>query len=572
MSAVTRFACSVRVGLLATLTAALLAWSASAMAQTSNNPCATTGEPNRCFDMQLFLPTPNIGTTFMIDTPSVPRHLTFVFGANFSIADGLFERVEPDVGGVPQEPTTVVNTLLHAELMAAIGLFEFFEIGLIVPIAASWHLGDPNGPDSESNQTSGAGLGDIRVLAKIPILRGDFGLALRGVFTIPTAAENSFLGTDYWTLYPNLVAAYKVWRLTFGAEFGYRFRRRNSIGDFEQDDELQGNLGASVEVVDFLDIIAESQIRIGVGGQFITANENPADFNGGVRIWPTDSLAIDIGAGTGLAAGYGAPNFRIFAAIRYATQDEPCLSGPEDFDGFEDGDFCADPDNDGDGIEDSDDDCPNDPEDMDQFRDEDGCPDLDNDADGVLDPQDECPNQSEDMDGFEDADGCPDEDNDGDGIPDGLDQCPMDPEDLDNYQDDDGCPEPGPERATVTVTDTRILISERIYFDFDRDTIRSVSMPLLDQVARAVQQLPANRRIRVEGYTDDNGEERYNTDLSYRRARAVVEYLASRGVARGRLDYVGYGVRNPVAPNDSPEGRALNRRVEFTILQPGEGR
>ncbi len=317
-------------------------------------------------------------------------------------------------------------------------------------------------------------------------------------------------------------------------------------------------------------MIAEAQQRLGVGGQYIAANQNPADFNGGFRIWPIDSLAIDVGAGTGLVNGYGAPNVRVFLAARYATQDEPCVYGPEDFDGFEDGDFCADADNDADGIEDSDDDCPNDPEDVDQFLDTDGCPDVDNDADGVLDAADQCPNQSEDVDGFEDQDGCPEEDNDQDGVPDGLDMCPMDPEDRDDFQDDDGCPEPGPERATVTVTDTRILISERIYFDFDRDTIRSVSAPLLNQVAHVVRDLPANRRVRVEGYTDNNGEERYNTDLSYRRARAVVEYLVSRGVPRNRLDYVGYGERNPVAPNDTPDGRALNRRVEFTILQPGE--
>ncbi|HBQ16016.1 MAG TPA: cell envelope biogenesis protein OmpA, partial [Myxococcales bacterium] len=202
--------------------------------------------------------------------------------------------------------------------------------------------------------------------------------------------------------------------------------------------------------------------------------------------------------------------------------------------------------------------------------DEDGCPDTDNDADGVPDETDSCPTQSEDRDGFQDEDGCPEPDNDEDGVPDGLDRCPMEPEDRDRFQDEDGCPEPGPEAASVTVTDTRILISERIYFDYDRDTIRDVSMPLLDQVADVIQELPQGLRVRVDGYSDDQGVRAYNVDLSYRRARAVVEYLAGRGVDRDRLDYRGYGPDNPVAPNDSPEGRALNRRVEFTILQQGE--
>ena len=126
-----------------------------------------------------------------------------------------------------------------------------------------------------------------------------------------------------------------------------------------------------------------------------------------------------------------------------------------------------------------------------------------------------------------------------------------------------------PERATITVTDTRILISERIYFDFDRDTIRSVSIPLLERVAKVIRDLPASKRVRVEGYTDANGDPEYNRDLSYRRARSVVEYLVSHGARRNRLDYVGYGQEHPVAPSDTPEGSALNRRVEFSIFDRG---
>ena len=86
----------------------------------------------------------------------------------------------------------------------------------------------------------------------------------------------------------------------------------------------------------------------------------------------------------------------------------------EDFDGFEDGDFCAELDNDADGLEDSADACANDPEDMDGFADDDGCPDPDNDKDNILDADDRCPNEAEDVDGYDDTDGCPDPDNDDD--------------------------------------------------------------------------------------------------------------------------------------------------------------
>jgi outer membrane protein OmpA-like peptidoglycan-associated protein len=256
--------------------------------------------------------------------------------------------------------------------------------------------------------------------------------------------------------------------------------------------------------------------------------------------------------------------------LRYAIEQGTCAGGPEDEDGFQDGDFCLDPDNDLDGIEDQLDACPNDAEDMDGFSDDDGCPEIDNDADGVPDTTDVCPSQSEDDDDFNDEDGCPEPDNDEDGIADGLDHCPMDPEDRDDFEDEDGCPEPGPRTAPVTVSDTRILIGETIYFEYDTDTIRPVSMPLLDQVAEVINALTVDLRIRVEGHTDHAGSPAYNLDLSFRRARAVVEYLVGRGVSRDRLEYRGYGDQHEVAPNDDPDGRALNRRVEFTILRPGE--
>ena len=66
--------------------------------------------------------------------------------------------------------------------------------------------------------------------------------------------------------------------------------------------------------------------------------------------------------------------------------------------------------------------------------------------------------------------------------------------------------------------------------------------------------------------------DQYNIDLSFKRARAVVEYLVAHGVPAERLSYEGYGELNPIAPNDSPEGRALNRRVEFTIIEPSDTR
>ncbi|MEM9861482.1 MAG: OmpA family protein [Myxococcota bacterium] len=511
----------------------------------------------QAMETQLFLPTPTAGTTFTIERPELIRHLSFSAGLAVNGATEVFRR---------SDGNDIVPWRLDGELLLALGLFEWIELGLAAPITFASAEPDPFAADPEPETTVRPG--DLRISAKVPILRGDVALSARVLLTVPTGDGERFLGHEAWSFTPGLVLAWRRGPFRLGAEAAYRLRQRNTVGAFEQDDELHFALGAAVRVHRVVELIAESQLRLGVGGRTWNRDENPMEVDGGVRL-TFGQVSVDLGAGTGIIDGYGAPAIRGFGVLRWSSAREDCAAGPEDFDGYEDGDFCADPDNDGDGVEDDADLCPNDPEDMDDFLDADGCPDVDNDADGVADDTDQCPLQSEDRDGFRDEDGCPEADNDEDGINDGADQCPMEPEDRDAYEDEDGCPEPGPGDAVITVTDRRILVSERIYFDFGSETIRSVSLPLLNTVAGVIRDL-RRRRVRVDGYTDSEGVDEYNLDLSYRRARAVVEYLVEQGVPRNRIEYRGYGEANPVAPNDSPDGRALNRRVEFTILEPGE--
>ena len=94
-----------------------------------------------------------------------------------------------------------------------------------------------------------------------------------------------------------------------------------------------------------------------------------------------------------------------------------------------------------------------------------------------------------------------------------------------------------------------------------------MSGPLLEQLAEVIRGLGPGPKVVVEGHTDDSGNAAYNLDLSFRRAQAVVEYLKARGVAEGRIEAAGRGAAQPIGPNDSPEGRALNRRVEFLLVR-----
>ena len=100
-----------------------------------------------------------------------------------------------------------------------------------------------------------------------------------------------------------------------------------------------------------------------------------------------------------------------------------------------------------------------------------------------------------------------------------------------------------------------------------KDEIKPVSFPVLDEVAAVLIGTPTILRVRVEGHTDSRGRDRYNLDLSKRRAHSVRRYLMSKGVEPRRLVAEGYGETVPIATNDTSDGRAENRRVEFVILE-----
>jgi outer membrane protein OmpA-like peptidoglycan-associated protein len=234
---------------------------------------------------------------------------------------------------------------------------------------------------------------------------------------------------------------------------------------------------------------------------------------------------------------------------------DKCPDQPENYNGFEDADGCPDdPDTDGDGIPDSRDACPLEPEDKDGYQDNDGCPDYDNDDDGIPDVKDKCPNDPEDPDGFQDADGCPDEDNDGDTVKDVDDQCPNTPGQPNGARP--GCP------GVVVVTANEIRITQQIQFDFNKATIKPVSFPILDAVNDV---LVANPKItlEVQGHTDNVGNAAYNQKLSQQRADSVRAYLVKKGIADARLTSKGYGMSQPLVPNNSESNKALNRRVQF---------
>lgn len=109
-----------------------------------------------------------------------------------------------------------------------------------------------------------------------------------------------------------------------------------------------------------------------------------------------------------------------------------------------------------------------------------------------------------------------------------------------------------------------------ILFDFDRAAIQPTAEPTLTDIAHLIASI-SGETIIVEGHTDSKGSADYNKGLSLRRAEAVASWLAAHGADKSRLSVKALGDSRPVAPNtldngaDNPDGRALNRRVEFVL-------
>jgi len=189
-----------------------------------------------------------------------------------------------------------------------------------------------------------------------------------------------------------------------------------------------------------------------------------------------------------------------------------------------------------------------------------GCP-SDSDGDGVLDGIDQCADTPKGC--TVDAKGCP-SDADGDGVCDGVDQCPNTPAGL--KADEKGCPIEVIERETELM-DTGKIRLQNVNFETGKAELKPESFSSLDAVGTVLSQW-LQLKIEIAGHTDDVGGAAVNRRLSQARAASVLAYLNGKypQVDGGRFTVKGYGEDKPLVPNTNDESRAMNRRVEFTVL------
>lgn len=503
----------------------------------------------------------------------------------------------------------IVQNQLYLHLGMSIALWDRLSLSLNMPFALVSEGQSPESGSVAIESPSGAALGDLRFGARVRLLgeaRGPLQLALGASLWLPTGDKASFSGDGSVRGLPDLVLSGETKHIAYAVHSGIVLRKQQQFIDGEVGNEVVA--GAAIAV-----LLLDRKLQIGpeIYGQ--TTLENGFDENNTnaeailgakLRFGP---FVAGLGAGPGLGKGLGTPTVRALASFAYAPEPEPPAPPPDrDGDGVLDAvDACPDtagirsdnkelngcpdsdkdgifdkvdacpevkgvenedpkkngcpPDVDGDGVLDKDDACPevkgvksDDPE-------KNGCP-PDRDGDGIIDDEDACP----DLKGVKSDDpkenGCP-PDTDGDGIRDDADACPTEKGKADPDPQKNGCP------TLVRVTEKEIVILQQVQFKTGSDVILKASDDLLDQVSAVLREHPEITLIEIQGHTDNRGGAAFNKKLSERRAKSVRKWIIERGQVDGeRLEAKGYGMDKPLAENTTEEGRQLNRRVQFAIV------
>jgi OOP family OmpA-OmpF porin len=491
-----------------------------------------------------------------------------------------------------QSQSIAISNQFSTYMSAGFELLDRLTLGVTMPIAweEAGNLPNPtpgfNPQAYTTYSTSGVAVGDLRLDARYVIARSeDRRWAVGGqlsVFAPTGAGSTTNFGGDGGNveLMPMVTGEFTpVHFLTLVANTGFHFRSDNSINDpAGKQAEWRWAVGAFLP-------LAGGKYRLGgtifgqtgiksdptVGNTAFTRQNSPIEYDieGRMRLpmagW--EHWYVGLSGGSLIAPGYGAPDLRVVALVgTYFVIEDTNPHSPDARARLRHSISQSSKDTDGDGIPDDVDACPTVPEDHKDPDPNDGCPaPSDRDGDGIPDDIDKCPDQPEDFDGIDDEDGCPEDDADHDGIPDTVDACPKEPGQPDPDPKKNGCPK------FIHLEGSTVRVLQQVHFQTGSATILPDSFPMLTEIAQLLKATPAIKKMMIECHTDNRGDAAMNLDLSKRRAASVKAWLVQHGIEVDRLASEGYGLTRPITTNDTVEGRAANRRVEFKITQEDEG-
>jgi outer membrane protein OmpA-like peptidoglycan-associated protein len=567
------------------------------------------------FALNRFDPSERGSEWFMADSIDLRGHLRPAVGL---VGDwGYKPLVAYNADG--SERAAIVEHQLFAHLGASIVAWDRVRAAFNLPLAL-YQTGDAGNTRLPTPESS---IGDLRLSADVRLL-GEYGSAFNSAIGValylPTGSREQFTGDEHVRFSPRAIIAGDIDLgpdapvFSYGAKLGFNYRPlttkldTNSLGS-----EVTFAASAGLRFLDKKLLIGPELYgsTITTPGSFFERRTTPVEWLIGGH-YTASEFRFGAGIGTGLTRGWGSPVVRAVLSAEWV----PGIDDDTDKDGVKNSeDACptvpgirtddpktngcppppAPSDRDGDGILDKDDACPDVPGVKSDDPSKNGCP-PDRDGDGIYDNVDACP----DVKGVRSDDpkknGCP-PDRDGDGIEDTVDACPDVPGVQNNDpkkngcpsdRDDDGifdnvdaCPDaPGPADPDpkkngcplARIEGGQVKISQQINFKTGSAEILRDSDPILIAVATILKDHPELTKIRVEGHTDNRGAAAMNKDLSNRRAASVVAWLTKFGIDKKRLTSKGFGLERPIDTNETDEGRANNRRVEFHIEAAPEGK
>ncbi len=573
--------------------------SQSATAQVTVPPSALEFE-----DAEIFRPTTDGGDFVTVyDSNPIPKRR---FSLGFY---GDYARIPLEIQfqRSGQTFTQIVQNLGTMQLTGAVGVWRDIEIGARLPF---YFEGIQNlVAGTETLGGTDVNLGDIVANAKVTLLsRSQYGvgLALLPEITLPSGNRHEFAGTGKWG-YGGLVIAdtAPIPELHLSANLGGLIRDQvgggpivDSSDDFN--DQLRWGLGGAYTFNPRYTGIVEAYGAADTHAPFDQERKSPVDLIGGLRI-ALNPIELTFGGGAGLTNGQGSPDFRIFVGAAWSNRSGPAqLTFGADLGQSRKSYTVMDVDRDG---------RPS-PGDILEYHItllnsgtapavnlilEDPIPDRTQYVPGSLVVANQPVTDAADGDAGEFVGSPPakvvarvarleatpgnneihvsfraaiDREiqtittivNQAFVSAEGMPQTPLPPAETRVFPT-------VTEREHVIVTPEKIELTNNIHFEFDRYDIQRESWPILKELASVLQQYP-NLRIRIEGHTDSVGTTEYNQKLSERRALAVRDFLVGAGIKSNRMEWIGRGELQPIATNDTAEGRATNRRMEFLVLNP----
>lgn len=525
-----------------------------------------------------FEPSPVSDLLFAVPSADVPGRFqaAAAVGWSFAVAPLLAEAGGQDVEVVSHQVTMHVQGSLE--------LARRVKLDADLPFTPAERGQAGNGFQAPE----GASLNDFRLGMRVLLMRprgARPGASLAFSMWAPTGNEHNYAGSGVFRYAPSLVIGGDVSSVFWSASLGRRFQPGSDGGALLGSEILFG-AGAMVRLGDGGIGLGPEVFGTTVAGAGTDAfAKRTSSLEAGLTArFVIGAAAIRLGFSGGLVRGIGTPALRVVAGLDYRAPEpsfaahfgdalevneagsarasagrpvKASAQGGAKAAGQGERKSAVIIDADGDGVADAQDACPSVAGVLDANPKRSGCP-ADRDGDGVADVDDRCPDVAGESHADSSKHGCP-RDTDGDGIVDSADACPADKGVSTADSKTNGCP------ATVRLEGTQIVLLQQIRFVEGSNELAGDSAGILEDVMHVMGEHPEIARVAVDGHTDNVGSEAANIELSQRRAVAVARWLIQHGIDARRIETRGFGPRRPIAANDTEQGRAQNRRVEFQI-------